>query len=170
MRAALVGVSVVVGSLVAAPAAAQQAAPPGCTSEEHAQFDFWLGSWTVTNTAGATVGHNRIEKVSTGCALLESWTDARGVDGHSINFYDPDARAWQQVWMGSNGLPLRLQGHSDRPGRIIMTGTRPTAQGSVHNRITWTLQDDGSVEQVWDTSTDGGVTWQTGFHGVYRRE
>jgi hypothetical protein len=171
MKADLVRLSaVVIAVLGAAPAAAQQTAPAGCTSAEHAQFDFWVGSWTVTNTAGATIGRNRIEKVSTGCALLESWTDARGVDGHSINFFDPDARAWHQVWMGSNGAPLRLEGHSDRPGRMILSGTRPTAQGIVHNRITWTLQDDDSVTQTWETSTDDGATWQVGFHGIYRRE
>ena len=156
-------------ALLAMPAEAQQA-PPGCATDEHAQFDFWLGSWTVTSAAGATLGRNRIERVSSGCAVLESWTDARGVDGHSINFYDPESRSWHQVWMGSNGSPLRLEGHSDRPGRMVLSGTRATPQGLVHNRITWTLQDDGAVEQVWQTSTDGGATWQTGFQGFYRRE
>ena len=154
--------------VVASPLAAQQA-PPGCTSAEHAEFDFWVGSWTVTNPAGATVGSSRIEKASRGCAVLESWTDANGVDGHSINFYDPESQSWHQVWMGANGAPLRLQGGADRPGRMVMTGERATAQGVVQNRITWTLQEDGAVEQLWETSTDAGATWQTGFRGLYRR-
>jgi hypothetical protein len=154
---------------LAAPAAAQQT-PPGCSSAEQAQFDFWVGSWTVANTDGATIGRNRIEKVSSGCALLESWTDARGVDGHSINFFDPESQTWHQVWMGSNGQPLRLEGRSDRPGRMVLSGPRPTPQGTVDNRITWTLRDDGSVEQVWETSTDGGATWTVGFRGIYVRQ
>lgn len=154
--------------LVASPLAAQQG-PPGCSSAEHAQFDFWVGSWTVTNPAGATVGTSRIEKASRGCALLESWTDANGVDGHSINFYDPESRSWHQVWMGANGAPLRLEGGVERAGRMVMTGPRTTPQGVVQNRITWTLGDEGTVEQRWETSGDDGATWQTGFLGVYHR-
>ena len=157
--------------LLVRPAAAQQPqTPPGCTAVEHAQFDFWVGAWSVRNTDGVTIGRSRIEQVSTGCAVLESWTDARGVDGHSINFYDPGSGSWHQVWMGSNGQPLRLEGGADRPGRMILSGTRPTPQGTVQNRITWTRLDDGSVEQRWETSTDGGATWTVGFLGVYSRQ
>ena len=76
---------------------------------------------------------------------------------------------WHQVWMGANGSPLRLEGNPDRPGRMILSGpVRTTPQGTVRDRITWTLQDDGTVEQHWDISTDGGSTWQTGFRGIYR--
>ena len=166
MRTVPFGVALLL--LVATPALAQQA-PRGCTATEHAQFDFWIGTWTVTSPEGATIGRSRIEKVSSGCAVLETWTDANGIDGHSINFHDPESGTWHQVWMGSNGAPLRLEGRSDRPGRMSMTGARATAQGIVQNRITWTLQEDGAVEQLWETSSDGGGTWQTGFRGLYRR-
>ena len=149
--------------------AAQQQAPPGCAGEQYDDFDFWIGAWTVTSPAGATIGSSRIERASMGCAILESWTDARGIDGHSINFFEREADAWNQVWMGANGSVLRLTGGSDRPGRMIMTGERPTPQGTVSNRITWTLLDDGTVEQLWETSSDAGATWQTGFRGVYHR-
>ena len=153
--------------LLAQPLSSQQA-PPGCTAAEHAQFDFWVGSWTVTNPAGVPIGRNTIERVSSGCALLESWIDANGIDGHSINFYDPDSRTWHQVWMGSDGAPLRLEGSSDRAGRMILSGTTSSPQGAVQNRITWTLLDDGTVEQRWETSSDG-ATWTVAFVGIYRR-
>ena len=35
------------------------------------------------------------------------------------------------------------------------------------NRVTWTPHEDGSVQQVWETSTDGGETWTTVFDGQY---
>ena len=163
--------SLVVGLvfLVATPSSAQQA-PPGCSAAEHAQFDFWVGSWTVTNPSnGATSGRSRIEKVSTGCAILEHWTDARGTDGHSINFYDPDSGSWHQVWMGSNGAPLRLEGGSDRQGRMVLSGQSRSPQGVVQNRVTWTRLDDGTVEQRWETSSDEGATWTIAFLGIYQR-
>ena len=37
-------------------------------------------------------------------------------------------------------------------------------------RIRWTPQDDGSVQQHWQTSDDAGETWQTSFLGIYRRK
>jgi hypothetical protein len=37
------------------------------------------------------------------------------------------------------------------------------------NRITWTPSPEGSVQQLWETSSDGGKTWQVTFDGRYRR-
>ena len=152
------------------PAGAQQTTP-GCTSDEHAQFDFWAGSWVVTDPTGATVGRSTVERVSEGCALLETWTDASGIEGRSLNFYDPASRTWHQVWMGANGLPLRLEGNPDGPGRMVLSGgPRDTPQGRVRDRITWTLRDVGTVEQLWESSSDDGATWQVVFRGIYARQ
>ena len=53
---------------------------------------------------------------------------------------------------------------------MILSGARNTPQGVVQNRITWTLRDDGTVEQVWETPNDGGDTWSVGFRGIYVRQ
>jgi hypothetical protein len=37
-------------------------------------------------------------------------------------------------------------------------------------RITCTPQKDGTVQQKWDQSTDGGATWATQFLGIYTRK
>jgi hypothetical protein len=29
---------------------------------------------------------------------------------------------------------------------------------------------DGTVRQLWETSSDGGSTWTTSFDGLYRRK
>lgn len=157
--------------LASTPAAASAQQPPAaCDGPGHAEFDFWVGSWRVTNPAGATVGHNRIERVSRGCALLENWTSAGGGDGRSLNFHDPVRDAWHQVWVGADGVILRLTGGLERPGRMVLTGEpRPARGGTVRDRITWTLQPDGTVEQNWQISTDDGATWQTAFLGTYHR-
>lgn len=162
ITALLLGLAVTV-----VPGVAQQ---PGatCEGERHAEFDFWVGDWAVTNPAGDTVGHDRIERVSRGCALLENWSSANGWDGKSLNFLDPATGTWHQVWVGADGAVLRLAGGLERPGRMILTGEpRPSRGATVLDRITWTLQEDGTVEQVWDISTDAGVTWQTTFRGVH---
>jgi hypothetical protein len=37
----------------------------------------------------------------------------------------------------------------------------------VVNRITWSPLDGGKVRQLWETSKDKGVTWQTTYDGLY---
>ena len=36
---------------------------------------------------GQQAGHNRIERILEGCALLENWAGAGGMSGKSLNFY-----------------------------------------------------------------------------------
>ena len=159
-------------ALLAVPgaASAQQSPGPACEGERHHEFDFWIGAWTVTNAAGATIGHNTIERVSGGCALLETWVATGGGDGRSLNFFDAATESWHQVWVGADGGILRLEGAADHAGRMILSGgPRTTPNGTVHDRITWTLRDDGTVEQLWEISTDDGATWEAGFRGIYTR-
>lgn len=138
-----------------------------CRAEEHRQFDFWLGDWSVTNPDGQVVGSNRITRIAGGCALLESWRSARGGTGNSINMYEPRSGEWAQVWV-SPGLVLRLSGGM-RDGRMVLSGERVDDEGPVTDRITWTPRADGTVRQHWRISRDGGESWQTVFDGTYRR-
>jgi hypothetical protein len=162
--------------LAGAVANAQQppAPPPPCSAPEHRQFDFWLGEWEVTGgpKLDRIVGHNTIRKVSSGCALAEHWVNAGGRDGHSLNAYDAEARQWTQFWIGSDGVVLRLAGGlrgkaMEMEGRLRLTTARG---GEQWQRIRWIPQDDGSVQQHWQTSDDAGNTWQTSFLGIYRRK
>ena len=34
-------------------------------------------------------------------------------------------------------------------------------------RITWSKNADGTVRQLWESSTDGGTTWTVAFDGTY---
>ena len=38
------------------------------------------------------------------------------------------------------------------------------------DRITWTPEDDGTVRQVWEVSTDAGESWSVIFDGRYQRK
>ena len=51
-----------------------------CNEPERRQFDFWLGAWQVDGAQGPA-GHNRIESIEDGCALLEHWRGATGGSG-----------------------------------------------------------------------------------------
>jgi hypothetical protein len=155
--------------LIGSPAYAQQPGQPACTRAEHKQFDFWLGEWNVFNAQGQQIGSNRISRISNGCALLEEWQPGNGGEGKSVNFFDSSDNSWHQVWVGGDGTILRIAGGL-KEGAMQLAGTdRKTPRGTVRDRITWTPQKDGAVEQRWEISTDGGANWQTGFIGFYRR-
>ncbi|HEX6063806.1 MAG TPA: hypothetical protein VFZ04_06265 [Longimicrobiales bacterium] len=168
-RGATLAVAILIFAAASAPA--QQSPPPAaCTAPEHKQFDFWAGDWNVFNPQGQQIGTNRISRVSGGCALLEEWQAANGPGGKSINFYDAADGRWHQVWVGGDGTVLRIAGSLQEGAMQLMGDDRKTPRGTVRDRITWTPQADGAVEQRWELSTDGGTTWTIGFVGYYRRK
>ena len=148
--------------------------PPGpsmasaCESEKHRQFDFWIGEWDVTAN-GKPAGRNRIEIRHGGCALAEHWVSTRSdFSGSSLNAYDQATDRWHQTWVDATGTLLELDGGLE-DGRMVMSGSRPGEDGAtVIHRITWTPNEDGSVRQHWQTSSDGN-SWSTAFDGLYVR-
>ena len=146
------------------PPAAQ--ARPDCSAPEHHQFDFWLGTWNVT-VAGKPAGTNRIESVMNGCGILEHWTSARGGHGTSLNFYDRRTKLWSQAWIDEGGNALHLAGTFADGKMVLASAPRKTDAGVDVQRITWSKNADGTVRQVWESSTDGGKTWAVAFDGIY---
>lgn len=165
-RTAAIALGIVALFLPAALGA--QTAPPACAAAEHRQFDFWVGRWTVTDSAGQTVGENEITRIAGGCGVQESWRGTNGTVGTSLNAYDAVARRWMQVWVGSRGVILHLSGGLEG-GSMVMTGERDSPRGHLHDRVAWTPLPDGTVRQRWETSADGGRTWTVAFLGTYRR-
>ncbi len=155
-------------------ASATPAAPPVAPvppPEAH-QFDFWLGDWEVFGPKGRMIAHSKIESVSGGFALLENWNVAPalgGSSGKSLNSYNPVTKQWQQYWVGSGGLTTEYKGGLvDGKMVLVAEQTRLNAP-TTHTRATWTPNADGSVTQQFESSSDGGKTWQPGFVGLYKR-
>lgn len=174
--AALIGcvLALVPGASQAQSAQPAPSSPPPCSAPEYRQFDFWIGEWTVTDSAGTrTFGTNTIRREDGGCLLLERWvsagTGANSNTGHSVNAYDRSTGQWGQDWVGSDGTVLHLRGGLEN-GRMVLASRTTGPSGAVQRqRITWTPQPDGSVRQLWEGSTDDGQTWTVAFDGWYRR-
>ena len=138
--------------------------PPACQSAEYRQFDFWIGEWEVFLPGGKKAGDSRIESIAAGCALLENWSGNGGFSGKSLNSYDSEDKRWHQSWVDSSGSRLELVGsYADK--RMVLS----SAPGSTVQRIAWSVNDDGSVRQLWESSVDGGKTWAVQFDGKYVR-
>ena len=115
-------------------------------------------------------GINAIRPILGGCVLQESWRGDGGSAGSSFNFYNPNTEKWQQFWVWQNGTTLVLTG-AFRDGRMILTGESISRTGDkVLNRITWYDNDDDTVRQHWEQSTDLGKSWATAFDGHYRKK
>jgi hypothetical protein len=152
---------------------AQDEAPPApasapCDTPEYRQFDFWIGDWKVS-VGDQPAGTNSIHPVHGGCALQENWqgTGAGGVSGSSFNIYDQATGRWHQSWVDGKGTLLLLDGGLV-DGSMVLSGSRPASTGDTAlHRITWTPNDDGSVRQLWESSLDGGGSWNVLFDGLY---
>jgi len=83
--------------------------------------------------------------------------------------YDAARKVWHQTWVDDNGLVLELDGKWDGKN-MVLEGLAPDAKGVlVKNRITWTLNADGSVRQLWEAVDDKGG-WTTAFDGKYTKK
>ncbi|MEM7482066.1 MAG: tetratricopeptide repeat protein [Acidobacteriota bacterium] len=141
-----------------------------CSEDEFHQFDFWLGEWDVVNQqSGATGAINRISAVHGGCALHEQYENGAYV-GSSLNGYDATTGRWYQFWSDNQGTVLRLMGEWDGKSMVMQSAPAPDPQASPLNRISWTPNQDGTVRQHWETSTDDGKTWTTAFDGLYTKK
>jgi hypothetical protein len=151
------------------PPPAAVAPPPICDSEGHAGFDFWLGEWDVYPTGTDNkVADSRIERKHNGCAVIENWMPLQGPGGTSLNHWDVVAGVWLQKWVGSSPGAVEFTG-GVTDGKMVLTGNWPS-QSAPHTlvRMTYTTNEDGSVRQFGESSTDHGVSWQSAFDFTYR--
>lgn len=157
----------------------QSVAPSPDTSSERplpcvgrsgfSDFDFWLGDWEVRTAGGELAGTNRITKRADDCVLVEEWQSVGGGTGISLNYYDPTAGEWVQVWTGSGGTQITIRGGLDEEGSMALDGTlHYVGSGeTVRFRGLWTPLEDGRVRQYFEQSADEGESWQPWFEGFY---
>lgn len=160
-------------ALSAAPALAQ--APPAppprtdCRSPERAQLDFWIGEWTVTDTAaGHQVGTSRITRAVTGCAIREAFASPQAPGGpyagESYSAWSQRDGRWRQFYVDTNGATTQFEGGLVGADMVfIARGPRG------RQRMTYRRMPDGSVRQIGEASTDNGATWTPGYDYTYRR-
>ncbi len=145
------------------------AAPSPCADGPYRDFDFWVGEWDVADAAGKAAGANAITNEQGGCVIVERWRSAQGGLGQSLNYYDPAAKKWKQLWVGL-GILLHMEG-SLQGGAMRLEGPlQYLADGRVTTlRGTWSKLPDGRVRQFFEESADGGKSWTVWFDGYYTR-
>lgn len=162
---------VLILSLALTPIAAfpDDATPSSCSEYPHRQFDFWLGNWEVTED-GEPVGRTRVSLRHDNCVVAEEWTGVDGSTGTGLSLYDASSGEWRQAWVDSHGTLLLLSGGMEGASMIMRGAVRGHGgRPDTLHHVTWTMNDDGTVEQLWQSSTDHGHTWAVQLNGLSRR-
>ena len=162
------------GAVCTVAVAAQQTAAPDrpCDGlEEHRQFDFWVGEWTVYDAQGTRLGTNSITRPDQECMLVERWESASGNRGTSINYFDPATERWVQYWVAATSM-LDLEGRFEG-GAMRLEGIARSVHGpgvaGTRTRGTWTPLEDGRVRQTFERWNEDTGEWQLTFDGYYVR-
>ena len=146
-------------------------APSPCASEAHNGFDMWVGEWDVyPNGQDNQVATSRIERMSGGCAIRETWMPFQGAGGTSISLYNAVSGRWEQMWVGSDGRRVDFAGGVVE-GKMVLTGYWDDVVGPGQDalvRMTYSQQEGGAVRQFGEASVDNGLTWQSFFDFLYR--
>jgi hypothetical protein len=150
-------------TVVVTPACCRTAS---CTRPEARQFDFWAGEWDV-QVQGQIVARSSIQKVLSGCILLERWMPFGGGEGQSWNYFRGATGKWEQVWVTNAGEVLEVSG-GWRDGAMREEGKvrKPDGSTSIH-RHSFTPVAPDRVRQFCEESDDGGKTWHVVFDGLY---
>lgn len=143
--------------------------PPGCTTPEHRQLDFWLGEWDVAPSLTSTVivAESSITLHDQGCMVLENWRPLRGGHGHSMNVYDAADGAWHQMWVASNGGRTAFRGNfADGVMRLDVTNS---AQSAPRTRMSYQAIDADTVRQWGEQFDPATGAWTQTWEFIYRR-
>lgn len=141
-----------------------------CCSEKHQEFDFWVGTWVVSNADGTPAGNSVIAKEEKDCVIKENWTSAQsGFTGTSLNFFNSQTQQWEQLWIDNAGNHLKLKGSRIKNQMILSSEPFEHTDGNVYtNRISWTKNDDGTVRQLWQLM-EADTVKSVLFDGMYRK-
>jgi hypothetical protein len=153
-----------------AAAPAPQERHPCKTDENHRAFDFWVGTWDV-KVNDEQAGVNEIKLILGDCVLFENWTGGGDFMGKSFNYYDASKGHWRQIWVDDRGGVIEFTGEIKDGAMYYTATTNSRTDGTeTQHQLNFIPQEDGSVQQIWHQSSDGGETWNTVWDSLYVKQ
>ena len=138
------------------------------------QFAFWEGSWVVTyvDDDGVTwEGANVVTQIEDGKAVEERFSlvqpDGELMTGRSVSVPVP-GRGWCQTWVDNSGSYLDFVGGWNG-SEMCLTRTTERDGAPLLQRMIWYAIEPDTFDWDWQSSTDGGATWQLNWRLAYRR-
>jgi len=142
----------------------------GCDTPESKQLDFWVGDWDLTYGDGGK-GRNRISKILDGCAILEEFSGAPGVqlDGRSVSMFDRTSGRWKQAWVDNSGAYLDFVGSTDNGNPVFSREATARDGRKFLQRMIFIDVKPQGFTWLWQRSDDGGASWKTSWEIRYER-
>jgi hypothetical protein len=138
--------------------------------ESEQQFDFWLGDWDVT-WGNNERGVNRIRKILDGRVIQENFDGNPAISfrGMSLSVYSQRLEKWLQTWVDSEGNYWHFTGQFD-DGRMTLV-TKDVVKGKpISLRMIFYNISANELDWNWESSADGGQTWELKWHIHYTRQ
>ena len=139
-------------------------------------YDFWIGDWEVSWDEGegkVGKGTNSIRHIVNGKAIEENFEitegQSQGFLGKSISIYDQNQKLWKQVWVDSQNGYFDFTGDTDGANRIFKT-TIKKEDKEIELRMVFKDIRSNSFIWDWESSVDGGKTWELKWRIIYKRK
>ena len=145
-----------------------------CSAAQASQFDFWIGDWNLIWNDSIR-GNNRIQKIFGNCTIHENFSNPKtGYFGQSWSVYNANYQYWQQTWIDSNGGYIALTGGMKGDSMVLTTEeqqvpTNISPTGKLISRMVFFNIKPDSFNWVWESSTDGGISWKPNWKIRYER-
>ena len=156
---------------------AQQANGPNpCTLPQQKQLEFWVGEWDLTwpgqNAGTIDHGTNSIKRIMDGCVVQENFSGGVSMPlrGTSLSTFDARSGHWKQTWVDNQGGYLDFVGDF-RNGQMILQREALASNGDhILQRMVWKNITPSELDWSWESSKDGGKTWQVNWPIHYKRK
>lgn len=149
-----------------------------CAQPDSSRFHFWLGTWDLEweNSKGETSsGMNTIEWTLDSTVIQENFRvlsgGMKGYSGKSWSVYDKRSKTWKQTWVDNQATYLEFAEGTDEEGwptfeRSFMKGDSVR----IHQRMVFRNIEENSLDWYWQSSEDGGESWNTNWLIHYTRK
>jgi len=150
--------------------------PNPCAAPEQKQLEFWVGEWDLTwpgeKQGEVGRGTNSVRRVLETCVVEENFSGEKAMHlrGISVSIFDTRAGKWKQTWVDNEGGYLDFVGEF-KGGQMILSrdAVRPDGTKAMQRMIFKNITRN-EFDWSWESSTDGGKTWQVQWPIHYKRK
>lgn len=139
-------------------------------------FDFWVGEWeAIWDDGGGKLGKgiNHVTKILDEKVIYENFEvlegQNKGFKGTSISVFQPRLKKWKQAWADNQGGYYDFVGEFEGKKRIFKTNVVERNGESVLARMVFKDIKEDSFTWEWESSKNGGVTWNLLWRIQYKR-
>ncbi len=134
------------------------------------QLDFLIGTWT-TFADGEEAGTTSFTRAFEGRGLQSSSRNRETGETRSLAtfVYDEGRSVWKQIWVGRDGTHAIMEG-GFADGQLMLTMVGLNGEPATRGRSVYSNFSATGFELSWQTTEDGGSSWNEATKLRYARQ